>query len=769
MAVSMTVNTQATDRVPLPLISPESQQVTVNKTDTRREIVLLRAEIDRHNVLYYSEANPELSDREYDILYKRLDDLEREFPDLVTPDSPTQRVGGAPLKEFQNVRHIVRMLSLEKAEDIRELKLFESRVRKELPDEEIEFVVEPKVDGVSISARYENGLLTLGATRGDGTVGDDITSNIKTIRGVPLKLVVKATPPLFEARGEAYMREIDRVRINRKMEESGEKPFPNTRNVTAGSLKLLDSRLVAQRPIRAVFYGTGAVNGISFETHIAELEYLKSCGLPTPHVWWKCATIEEACAKAEEMKRQETDFPYEIDGIVIKINNTDQARRLGAKPKAPASAIAYKPKHWLKQAETVLHDITIQVGRTGVLTPVAELEPVFLDGTQISRATLHNEEEIRRKDIRIGDTVVIERAGKVIPAVVRVVVEKRAAGTKPFAMPAECPVCNSKVISKSIASGSRSEIAVRCDNLQCPAQQTRRIEYFAQRGTLDIEGLGGVVADKLVERNLALEPLDLFSLKPGALALLNLGTDSEPRILGEKNAAKIAEAITRSRQMPLSRWLHALAIPNVGETISLQLAASHKSFAEVADSTLLKNIVTLDDRKREARCISPNSKDNPPRDENEREKRRVQYASLKLEIANLEKIIEQAGINSEVGPVVARSILAFFKSKEGITLLQRLEALGINPQGEPPASTGGAVKSGPLAGMTFVLTGTLEHFSRDEASTMIRKLGGDVSSGVSSKTSYVVAGSEPGSKLSKARQLGVEVLNEEAFRKLVGS
>ncbi|MEI6218090.1 MAG: NAD-dependent DNA ligase LigA, partial [bacterium] len=397
----------------------------MNTTAAEKEISRLRQEIDRHNILYYVEARPELSDREYDILYSQLADLEKQFPDLITPDSPTQRVGGAPLKEFQHVHHIVRMLSLEKAEDIRELRLFDSRVRKELPGEDIEFVVEPKVDGVSINVRYEDGLLTLGATRGDGVVGDDITANIKTVRGIPLKLHAHVAPPLFEARGEAYMRDIDRIRINAKLEQAGDKPFPNTRNVTAGSLKLLDSRLVAQRPIRAVFYGIGSANGVAFETHTAELDYLKACGLPTPYLWWRCATIEEACERAEEMKKQEADLPYEIDGIVIKINNMGQVRRLGEKPKAPASAIAYKPKHWLKQAETILRGITIQVGRTGVLTPVAELEPVFLDGTQISRATLHNEDEIRRKDMRIGDSVIVERAGKVIPAIVRVVAEKR--------------------------------------------------------------------------------------------------------------------------------------------------------------------------------------------------------------------------------------------------------------------------------------------------------------------------------------------------------
>lgn len=743
----------------------------MNKIDAQAEIARLRDEINRHNVLYYVEARPEISDREYDILYKKLDELEKQFPELVTPDSPTRRVGGAPLKEFRHVHHTVRMLSLEKAEDMRELKLFEARVRKELPGEEIEFVVEPKVDGVSIGVRYEKGMLTLGATRGDGTVGDDITSNIMTVRGIPLKLrALGAAPILFEARGEAYMREVDRLSINVRLEQAGEKPFPNTRNATAGSLKLLDSRLVAQRPIRAVFYGVGATGGVSFNTHTDELDYLKACGLPTPQLWWRCGTIEEACERAEEMKRREADLPYEIDGIVIKINNMAHVRRLGEKPKAPASAIAYKPKHWLKQAETVLRGITIQVGRTGVLTPVAELEPVFLDGTQIARATLHNEEEVRRKDIRVGDTVVIERAGKVIPAVVRVVQEKRSRSAKPFAMPTECPVCGAQVVRKSIASGSRTEVAVRCDNLQCPAQQTRRIEYFAQRGTLDIEGLGEVVADKLVERGLALEPLDLFSLTTDSLGGLNLGTDAEPRILGEKNAAKIVEAIARSRSMPLGRWLHALAIPNVGETISLQIAATHRNLAAVAESRLLRDIVRLDDMRREAKRISPSSKDNKPRDEAHREERKGEYGALKQEIADLENKIGQAGISDEVGPVVARSIIAFFESAHGQQLLHRLAKLGIDPQGEPLSGPAGvSATGGPLAGRTFVLTGTLERFSRDEATALIRRLGGDVSAGVSSRTSAVIAGSEPGSKLNKARQLGIEVLDEPAFLKLTGA
>jgi len=745
----------------------------MNRAQAERDITRLRSELDRHNHLYYVEARPELSDREYDSLYDRLLSMEREYPDLVTPDSPTQRVGGAPLKEFKHVHHKVPMLSLEKAEDLRELKLFEARVRKELPDEDIEFVVEPKVDGVSISVRYEDGMITLGATRGDGAVGDDITANLKTVRGIPMKLHARPASPIFEARGEAYMRDSDRVSINVRLEQAGEKPFPNTRNATAGSLKQLDPRIVAQRPIRAVFYGTGDLSGLRFKTHTEELEYMKACGLPTPQVWRKCSTIEEAQVFGEELKRREVELPYEIDGIVIKVDNSDQARRLGLKPKAPASAIAYKPKHWLKQAETILRDITIQVGRTGVLTPVAELVPVFLDGTQISRATLHNEDDIRRKDIRVGDTVIIERAGKVIPAVIRVVQEKRSGQEKLFSMPSECPACGSQVVRKTMSSTNRTEVAVRCDNLQCPAQKTRRIEYFAQRGTLDIEGLGGAVADKLVERGLAMEPLDLFDrdkLTTAKLAALNLGTDEEPRILGDKNAAKIVQAIERSRLMPLSRWLYALAIPNVGETISYQIASCHDNLTDVAGSSILRDIVNLDEKEREAKRISPKSKENQPRDGKEREDRKRRYEMLKQEIDEIGKRVASAGISSETGPVVAGSVLAFFESGRGQATLKRLATLGIDPKGGRSAvATRSGGKARILDGKTFVLTGTLQQFSRDEASSVIRDLGGNVSSSVSSRTDYVVAGVEAGSKLDKARQLGVTLLDERAFLELIGN
>jgi DNA ligase (NAD+) len=736
----------------------------MNRDEAARRIATLHREIERHNRLYYVDACPEISDAEYDRLVDELRGMEERFPDLRSPDSPTQRVGGEPLKEFRHVRHRVPMLSLDKGEDLRELKLFENRVRRELAGETVEYIVEPKVDGVSISVHYENGRLVLGATRGDGDVGDDITANLRTIPAIPLRLRNEA-PKRIEVRGEAYMREADRLAVNRKLEAAGEKPFPNTRNATAGSLKQLDPRVVAGRPLRAVFYAIAASEGRPFHTHDEELDWMRRAGLPTPQVWWRCGTVEEAMERAEELKRREPELPYEIDGVVIKINDLNQARRLGATTKAPASAIAYKPKHWLKQTETVLRDITVQVGRTGVLTPVAELEPVFLDGTLISRATLHNEDDIRRKDVRIGDTVVIERAGKVIPAVIRAVTDKRTGAETPFAMPAACPACGGPVVRKAMASGAGAEVAVRCENLQCPAQKTRRIEYFASRGTLDIEGLGGIVADKLVERGLASEPLDLFDLKVEPLAALNLGTDEEPRVLGEKNAARIVQAIERSRTLPLAKWLYALAIANVGEAISNQIASCHNDLEEVAASPILRDIVAMDKAKTRARQVNPRSTVNPPRDAVERHARHREHEALQAEIEAITVRIKPLNL-SEVGPVVAWSVLDYFASAQGHAVLARLRDLGIRPRAERPVGGAGG-RPQPLVGKKFVLTGTLSGLSRDQATAAITRLGGTVSSSVSKQTAFVVVGMEPGSKLDKARDLGVPTLDEKAFLDLI--
>lgn len=742
----------------------------LTKAEAQTRIARLREEINRHNRLYYVEARPEISDREYDELYAELKALEAAFPDLITPDSPTQRVGGEPLKEFKHFRHLVPMLSLEKAEDLRELKLFESRLQKELPGERLQYVVEPKIDGVSISVHYHDGLLGVGVTRGDGTVGDDITANIKTIRDIPLRLDTSAPPKLLEVRGEAYIRPSDLESLNKRIAQAGEKPFPNTRNATAGSLKLLDPRIVAQRPLRAVFYAVGAYKGKEHRTHSEELEMLAAFGLPIPRFWWICDSIEAALEHAEELKRREKELPYEIDGVVIKLNDLRQAQRLGRTAKAPVSAIAYKPKHWLRQTETILKDIKVQVGRTGVLTPVAELEPVFLDGTLISRATLHNEEEIRRKDIRIGDTVVIERAGRVIPAVVRVVKEKRSGKERVFKMPSKCPVCGGPVTRKPMASGAGQEVALRCENLRCPAQKTRRLEYFAARRAMDIQGLGGVVADALVEHGLVNDPLDLFDLQEEQLAHLNLGSPEHPRMLGQKNAAKIVKAIQRSRTLPLSRWLFALAIPNVGEATAYQLASVHRDLAEVATSPLLRDIVALHERRKELKDLRSSLPRNQGRLSPEQASLRDRCERLKDEVASLEERVQRYQL-PEVGPVVARSVLDFFASEEGQATLNRLKRLGINPQGEGAkvGAPAGELR-GLLAGKTFVITGTLVSMTREEAAQRIRERGGNVAGSVSTRTSFLVVGADPGTnKTEAARRYGIPTLSEQEFLRMLAS
>lgn len=748
----------------------------MNAHEAARRAATLREQINRHSHLYYVEARPAISDREFDELYRELQDLEARYPELVTPDSPTQRVGGEPAKGFRSVRHQVPMLSLEKAYTLRppaegakkaqvDLQRFDARIRKELPGAAIQYVVEPKVDGVSITLHYEKGRLVLAATRGDGTTGDDVTRNIRTIRGVPLALRAKTPPALLEVRGEVYMDRSGFQKLNAELERAGEAPFPNPRNAAAGSLKQLDPRIVARRPLNAVFYGIGRAEGIAFERHSAALEALKELGLPTPRFWSLCPTIEEAAARTDEIYQRRGELPYEIDGSVIKVDDMSLWARLGKTATHPSYAIAYKPREHVEQACTRLKAITVQVGRTGVLTPVAELEPVFLDGTTISRATLHNADDIQRKDIREGDTVVIERAGKVIPAVVEAVPEKRPAGSRPFDFLAhiggKCPVCGTSV--------RRDEgfVAWRCENLQCPAQNIRRLEHFAARSAMDIEGLGGIVAEKLTERGLAAEPLDLFTLELEPLARLNLGTAEEPRVFGEKNARKLLDAVERARSAPLSRWLSALGIPYVGTAMALALARAHRDLADLADSKPLRAIVELDAKTEALRQVSPNSRSNPPRTPAERLERKERAAALKAEIEALRGRVKSQAL-PEVGPVAAASVLAFFAAPAGQALLARLSELGIRPQGEAESAPR-APASGPFAGKTVVLTGTLSGMSRDEAAEAIRERGGTVTGSVSSKTDYVVAGADPGSnKMAAAQAHSVPVLSEKEFLRLLG-
>jgi DNA ligase (NAD+) len=725
----------------------------------------LATEIRRHDHLYYVQARPEISDLEYDRLYRELSDLEAEFPALRAPDSPTQRVGGEPLKSFQPVRHQSPMLSLDNTYSRDEVRDFLARVQRLLPDEKLEWTVEPKIDGLAVNLRYEEGRLTTGSTRGDGTTGDDITANLKTIRSIPLKIFEGKEggfepPRALEVRGEVYLPRAGFKKLNDQRGAAGEELFVNPRNAAAGSLKQLDPRVVAQRPLEAIFYGAGQVEGGRVPaTHREWLLWLGRLGFKTPEKVWLCRDEAELLAAIAELDTLRREFQYETDGAVVKLNNVALRERAGTTAKAPRWAIAFK--YAPEQVRTKLNAITVQVGRTGVLTPVAELEPVFLAGSTVSRATLHNEDEIKRKDIRIGDTVVVEKAGEVIPAVVGVVEALRPAGAAPFDfvrhIGGRCPVCGGPV------RRDPQYVAWRCENLQCSAQATRRLEFFTARGALDIESIGGIVADKLVERGLVREPLDLFELKLEPLAALNLGTEEAPRVFGPKNAAKALQAIERARNAPLSRWLFGLAIPEIGKTTANQLAAFHETLAEAAESPILRDVIFYHEKSEEARQIR---RQEPER--HEKLRLEVEAAAARLIAAGFaersrSKNEREPGIVTEIGPVAARSALDFFASEKGRAILARMAALGIRPRGEKAAGKREGLR---FAGKTFVLTGTLPSMTREEASARIEALGGKAASSVSKNTSYVLAGAEAGSKLAKARELGVAVIDEGEFLKM---
>ena len=720
--------------------------MTAEETQAAKRVAQLRREIKEHDRHYYEEAAPVIGDREYDRLYRELVDLEARFPQLVAPDSPTQRVGGKPLEAFAQIQHRLPMLSLDNTYSEQEVANFYRRITRLLPDEKIPVVIEPKVDGVAVSLLYENGKLQYAATRGDGVVGDDITQNVRTIRSVPERLRGTA-PKIFEARGEVYMDKRGFEKLNEERSGAGLALFANPRNAAAGSLKHLDPKIVAQRPLGIVFYGTGATEGVDVDLHSEIFPLFKKLGLPTSERWWLADSVEEILNAIRELDKIRADFAYQTDGAVVKVDEFEQRERLGFTAKSPRWAIAYK--YAAERVETRLMDILVQVGRTGILTPVAVLEPVTVSGSRVSRATLHNEDEIKRKDIRIGDTVVIEKAGEVIPAVVEIVKSKRPRSAKPFDffehIHGKCPVCGGQV------RRDPQFVAWRCENIQCPAQTTRRVEFFAGRGALDIEAIGGIVADKLVERGLVREPLDLFELKLKQLAELNLGSEDAPRIFGEKNATKALNAIERARNLPLSRWLFALAIPDVGKTTAAQLARFHDNIHDVAQSQLLRDVLHYHEKR-----------------ERKTETKEIAERLIGAGFAERSKSKsgKDHGIVTEVGPVVARSVLDFFESDTGNKILRRMKHLGISPKNEKISAKKAAEL--PLAGKTFVLTGTLPSMTREEATAKIETLGGHVSSSVSKKTDYVVAGKEAGGKLDKAKQVGVRILNEAEFRKVLG-
>lgn len=663
----------------------------------------LRAELHRHNRLYYTEARPEISDRAYDALYQELRDLEAQFPDLVTPDSPTQRVGGAPLQEFAPVPHRRPMLSLDNTYDFDELREFDRRVRKGLGGAPCEYILEPKVDGVSISARYVAGRFTLGATRGDGTTGDDITANLRTLRNLPLRLAGAGVPPaLLEARGEAYLPVAGFRQLNAERVRLGEDLFANPRNAAAGSLKQLDPRVAAARPLAVVFYAVGETRGLRLATQEEVLLTLRRLGLPTPHCWWRCRDIEEVIVHAGELQQREQDLPYEIDGAVVKVNRLDQWEQLGMTAKAPRYAIAYKYSH--EQATTCLRAISVQVGRTGVLTPVAELEPVPLAGSTIARATLHNEEEIRRKDIRVGDTVVVEKAGEVIPAVVAVVLGKRPPHTEPFNLEQHiggvCPACGGPV------RRDPEFVAWRCENTACPAQVKRAILHFAARKAMDIEGLGERLVDQLVDQGMVRDMADLYALRKESLADLDR--------MGAKSAANLVQAIAQSRGRELWRLVHGLGILHVGEGAARVLADRFGGLDEMARAS-----------------------------------------------------VEALQETPDIGPVMAQSIVDFFLHPRNRDVVEKLRAAGVRTQGARQSAPGPT--TGPLAGKTVVITGTLQRFTREEAQEALRRAGARVTDSVSSKTDYLVAGEAAGSKLEKARTLGVKIIHEGELGALLGA
>lgn len=687
----------------------------MNTQDAKRKHWQLAEQIRRHDHAYYVLAHPTISDREYDRLYQELVEFETAFPQFMTPESPTQRVGGTPLSEFVSVRHSVRMMSLDNTYSQAEVRNFVRRIHKLLPNAELDWTVEPKIDGVAVSLRYEEGKIVLGATRGDGERGDDVTANLRTIRSLPLHVSsnLNPIPKILEVRGEVFMSKEGFAKLNAEREATGEPAFVNPRNSAAGSLKQLNPKLVAERPLDAIIYAIAALdqeNGNPPQTQIETLDYLREAGFKTPEKVWRCRTADELLSRISELESIAKTFAYETDGAVIKLNPIALREKIGATDKAPRWAMAYK--YAAEQAETTLKAITIQVGRTGVLTPVAELEPVFVGGTTVSRATLHNEEEIKRKDIRIGDTVRVEKAGDIIPAVVAIDVKKRPTHAEPFDVCAatgnQCPACGEKICK------DKELVAWRCVNPQCPAQAAQRLDHFGARTALDIECLGNVVSDKLIERGLVKEPIDLFDLTVEQLGALNLGTDDEPRTFGEKNATKLVQSLERARGLRLDRWLFALAIPEMGQTTAKTLATFHKNLRDVAHSLLLRNVVRLEEKHEEARRINPRSTNNPTKSAEEKIERERQHAKLVSEIRERLNALKERGFaqvsedtkqlrqpnyTTEIGPSAARSVLDWFASEIGQRTLDRLDKLGIDPQSrEPRESISKGDSSGKTAG-----------------------------------------------------------------------
>lgn len=660
----------------------------------RQTLKQLRKDIQRHDHLYYVKDQPKISDREYDRLMQRLKDLEAKHPEWITPDSPTQRVGGQPAEGFDPVVHKVPMLSLDNTYNLDELKEFHNRVVKNLGTEEgLEYVVELKIDGLGVSLFYENGIFVRGATRGTGKTGEDITANLKTIRSIPLTLSMqKAGYRSMEVRGEVYMNRKGFDALNRQREEAGEAPFANPRNAAAGSLRLLDSRITASRPLNIWVYALGHFEGPAFTSHFEMLKKMEKLGFRTNPNTRLCQSFDDILKMIDEWQEKQSTLDYHVDGLVIKVNALAMQNKLGSTNKHPRWAAAFK--YEAEEAETVVEDIRVQIGRTGSITPVAELRPVLVSGSIVSRATLHNEDEIARLDVRVGDKVVIIKAGEIIPKVVRVLDKERKGRQPKFKMPKTCPECDSKI------ERPEGEAVWRCVNAACPAQLKERLLHFASRNAMDIDHLGTAIVNQLVDTGKVKSFYELYDLQLEDLSTLER--------MAEKSAQNLIDAIAKSRQAGLSRLVYALGIRHAGQRVAQVLAQTYGTINALATASY----------------------------------------------EDLEAI-------DEIGPRIAESIREFFGEKHNKKELCKLKQHGL------AMTEGKKAGGGNLSGKQFVLTGALESMTRDQAKKKIVEAGGRVTSSVSAKTDYVVAGTDPGSKLTQAQKLGIPILTEKEFQKLL--
>jgi len=667
------------------------------KSKIKKEIEELRKKITHHERLYYIENKPEISDVEFDKLMKHLESLEKKYPEFVTEDSPTQRVGGEPIESFKSSKHITPMLSMDNTYSADEIKDFDKRVKKNLPGEKIEYVVELKVDGVSVSLLYKKGKLVQGSTRGDGVRGDDVTHNLKTIKSIPLKIQKSdgKLPTLIEIKGEAFMPHKIFRELNTAAKKKKEALFANPRNAAAGSLKLLDPRIVAKRKLDIFIYGAGHFEGAKFETQHEILNFLKKAGFKISPYIKKFQSIQEVIDYCDKWEKKKNDLDYDIDGMVLKVNSLKQQEALGVTSKSPRWMIAYKFP--AERVITKLNDITVQVGRTGTLTPVAILKPVHISGSTVSRSTLHNFDEIDRLDVKIGDTVLVEKSGEIIPKIVKVLKDKRSGKEVSFRKPSKCPVCGAKVVK------DEQGVALRCDSISCPAQVKESLRHFASRNAMDIEGLGTALANQLVDKKLVHDFGDIYSLSLNDIEKLER--------MAQKSAQNLIDAINKSKTNELNRLIFGLGIRHVGQHAAWILVQRFGSIDGIA----------------------------------------------KQSSEALTKI-------HEIGEVMAQSIHSFFTTKENIKVLKKMRDAGVK-MSQKRALT----KHAKLEGKSIVVTGTLSDFTRTDVERVIREAGANPSSSVSKNTDFLVIGESPGSKLDKAKKLGVKIIDEKQFKQLISS